>query len=476
MSHGATTLDANVVPMTVGLVVALPQEMNEIQRAFRPEGERTSRLGDKFYHCVHQQHPKIEVWMAQMHDMGLLAAAHSTNQLIRELQPDLLVLCGIAGRLDEDLQLGDVVIPRSVTHYMAKSKVEDTTTNGFTFQFEGDRYQVDAALHAQVLHLVQQMISRNAPELSRQQIGDIFPDLPAGLPAQITVTFDPIVSGDIVCASVHFKRLLRDRAGQRKGAALEMEAAGLAHIAQYNRVPWLVIRGISDGADLDKSRTDANWRKAAAYTSGAILAALLPGLSQVVPRFSDFPTIPQPKEDQSATNPPHPICDTAPSASRERLNWDSSLLPTLQRIIAEGGSGDFVVMTREVPARWNALLVSGDADSVDDTSRLIDQCQQLLSDVDKCLTGLVTLTTTPPVIGVTKGSIVSDDWVLVRGSQILGKRDLMDPNVRMIDVRVTYFQPSGADTPAIMSWFNEVTRSFTWWDAVPDRVKGDTHS
>lgn len=88
----------------------------------------------------------------------------------------------------------------------------------------------------------------------------------------------PIASGNIVAASSAFVEEIRRI--NRKFLAIDMEAAGVASAAtdRIHRVPWLVVRGVSDRADENKITLDESkgvWRRYCVRNAAGLLESLL---------------------------------------------------------------------------------------------------------------------------------------------------------------------------------------------------------
>jgi len=161
----------------------------------------------------------FRVTVAQSTDKGSVCSALVATELIREYDPQFLVLLGIAaGYRDQGLELGNVIVPDSIMGY-EYSKVYDDHGESKSRLFAPDN------LAWQVLSLVK-MSNDSCP------------------------TFKPgrLASGNKVVASKDFRRKLEFETGS-KISALEMESEGVAQAARNFGKPFLVIKGISDYAD-----------------------------------------------------------------------------------------------------------------------------------------------------------------------------------------------------------------------------------
>ena len=191
----------------------------------------------------------------------------------------VLAVAGIAGALEPELRLGDVVIASSVDEYLVAARAtagldrynfevagvswvagRDLVTYAHNFRYLGGGFEAWQRRAAARLPV--------ASELARPE-----PDYLVG----------PIASGDVVGADEAFAQWLRQH--NRFRAALEMEAGGVARaIYRSGQTELLVVRGISDFADKRKQDLDATagpggdrgaWRQYAALNAVDLLAALV---------------------------------------------------------------------------------------------------------------------------------------------------------------------------------------------------------
>lgn len=89
---------------TIGIIAAMPQESDAMLRLI--EQRSRSNLGP--YRCYRFQLLERKCWLLTS-GMGLQRAAQATRALIEAANPRLLVSVGIAGAVNADLEIGDVV-------------------------------------------------------------------------------------------------------------------------------------------------------------------------------------------------------------------------------------------------------------------------------------------------------------------------------------------------------------------------------
>ena len=246
----------------VGIVIPLSEEFRYVLE-FSPQLESIQYEGDYFYRlgCA-----PVSVVCCLAGQMGTLPAMHAATRLLRFAEVKVLVLLGLAGGLDSNVQVGDVVVAEEVNEFQANSKAQ-STGGGYEVHYSGRHWPLEFAIKEVVRHFEhscpqgfskwQEQVTRDFAELSIPKR-----DTVCSLPA--TLHIGPIASGNIVAASSAFVEEVRRI--NRKFLAIDMEAAGVTFTAteRVHRVQWLVVRGVSDRADENKKALDDEkgaWRR-----------------------------------------------------------------------------------------------------------------------------------------------------------------------------------------------------------------------
>lgn len=223
-------------------------------------------------------------------EMGLSSATLAADRLMRNFMVPLLVLIGIAGGIDSDLKLGDVVVASDVDHYLLNAKAVPSEAP-YDFQLSGKVWPI---AHTVLAHTRSFKRRPETAALYDTWRSSCATRKPLSLEADATKPVarntpeyfvGPLASGDIVGAAQSFVTWLRKR--NRKYLGLEMEAGGAA-LAAHNRnepMPLLVVRGVSDFADERKSALDefefaddsekGAWRKYATQNAFELFTSLL---------------------------------------------------------------------------------------------------------------------------------------------------------------------------------------------------------
>ncbi|MGL5309806.1 MAG: 5'-methylthioadenosine/S-adenosylhomocysteine nucleosidase, partial [Plesiomonas shigelloides] len=180
---------------------------------------------------------------------GKVAVALGTTLLIEHFAPDVIINTGSAGGLDSRLNVGDIVVSSEVRYHDA-----DVTAFGYAYgQLPGcpEAFAADPKL----INVAESCIRS------------------AGLNAVQGL----ICSGD---AFVHgADNLARIQQHFPQIAAVEMEAAGVAHVCNQYQLPFVVVRAISDVADKEASMSFEEFLPVAAQQSSVIVAAMLKQLN-----------------------------------------------------------------------------------------------------------------------------------------------------------------------------------------------------
>ncbi|NUN99366.1 MAG: 5'-methylthioadenosine/S-adenosylhomocysteine nucleosidase [Saprospiraceae bacterium] len=181
------------------------------------------------------KHGKVEVFTQQT-GSGNSTIALATEKAIRNIQPMVIILAGIAGGV-KDVAIGDVVVGTKFYGYESGKETE----TGFVVRPEAGSYSKD-------LLAIAQSVAGNDRWKNR---------VPAGAAAAAKVIFGPIASGDKVVAANDgtIARLLKQSFNDT--TALEMESNGFGQAMQYHPgIRFINIRGVSDLLG-GKSKSDA---------------------------------------------------------------------------------------------------------------------------------------------------------------------------------------------------------------------------
>ncbi len=183
---------------TIGLIAAMSQESNAFLRYIK--GWTRTALGA--FECKSFEIQELHCMLVTS-GMGVRRASEATREIIKVGAPRLIISFGIAGAVEAELEIGDVVVP----------EVYCKLVNGVTGPLmplepwnEAAREAATRTLAGRGAHL----FAGTAVTTGGSQVGD-------------------------------------GQFGEMKHPILEMETAGIAQVAAESGIPLLSIRAISDG-------------------------------------------------------------------------------------------------------------------------------------------------------------------------------------------------------------------------------------
>jgi adenosylhomocysteine nucleosidase len=202
--------------MNVGIIGAMNEEIEQM----KAEMEITSTIKQAtvtFYEgMLHGQ--KIVLCKS---GVGKVNAALTTQILIDRFQVTHLVFTGVAGALEEGLDVGDLVISTTAMHHDI-----DASPLGFERgqipMYEGSSdFKANEFLIRLAENAAKSVLNRNLVK-------------------------GRILSGDQFVASYETVKFLRK---QFNGVCVEMEGAAVAQVATMNNIPFVIVRSMSDKAN-----------------------------------------------------------------------------------------------------------------------------------------------------------------------------------------------------------------------------------
>lgn len=217
--------------------------------------------------------------------MGAESARDSAELAIKEFDPDLVVVIGIAGGISSDLSVGDVCVSNTIYDVLHNNKVTEGGDGKSDLSFSPRMHGVNVSLVASFTFLQSHPLLTSKYDDWRLE-ADIC-DENANDPPKLTIA--PIVCG-AVSASADYNKKLKNI--DRKTGAIETESGGIFQALSKKNIPAVAIRGISDLADLGKASLEKK-TNGAARTSAMRNACLLlktqlqnSGFLDVARRFS----------------------------------------------------------------------------------------------------------------------------------------------------------------------------------------------
>lgn len=200
----------------LGIIGAMDEEVAKIKEQMENVQVET-KASMSFYQGTVSGHPVVVVRSG----IGKVNAAMCTQILADQYQVDAIINTGIAGSLNADIDIGDIVLSTdALEHDM------DAVSFGYPVgqipRMDTLSFAADEKLRA----AAKKVCERVNPE--------------------VKVFEGRVVSGDQFISDKEKKNWLVENFA---GYCTEMEGAAIAHAAYLNQIPFLIIRAISDKAD-----------------------------------------------------------------------------------------------------------------------------------------------------------------------------------------------------------------------------------
>lgn len=228
--------------MLLGIIGAMNEEVIQLKEAMVLN--ETKELGGyKFYRGTLLGKEIVLVECG----IGKVNAAICSTLLIQEFKVDKVLFTGVAGGLNPDINIGDIVVSTDLIEH-------DFNCTAFGYDYgviprmENSKFKADKEL----IKLAKKVAEKN---FGKERV--------------FTGT---IVSGDEFVASNDKIKWLRDTF---VGECTEMEGASVAHVCYVLNKPFVIIRSISDKANHDANMNFDEFVKLAAQNSKIIIEGIL---------------------------------------------------------------------------------------------------------------------------------------------------------------------------------------------------------
>lgn len=200
----------------IGIIGAMDEEVEELKHIM--DGDEIITKAGLDFHIGSIDNKKIIVVRS---GIGKVNAAVCTQILIDSFGVQCVINIGVAGAVSHELDLGDIVISTDAVYHDF-----DVTSFGYDKgiipRMEESYFKAD----------------ENLVRLAKKA-GD-------NLNVDNNIFVERIVSGDQFVADLAVKNQIKD---EFNGFCTEMEGTAIAHVCHLNKVPFVIIRSISDKAD-----------------------------------------------------------------------------------------------------------------------------------------------------------------------------------------------------------------------------------
>ena len=208
----------------IGIICAMQEEINQMLLLMKNVKQIQSFPFNFFVGSIMGKE-----CVAALSNVGKVHAAICCQAMILNYKPKLILNVGVAGAINEELQIGDLVIASGVIQH-------DFDISAFPHRKKGEISGINSVEIKCTPWIMEKLINfRN--------------DFP-----QISFEKGTILTGDQFVNSLEKRLNLKKEFG---GLACEMEAGRIAQTAFLNKVEFGIVRSISDGAN-NKSVNDFN--------------------------------------------------------------------------------------------------------------------------------------------------------------------------------------------------------------------------
>lgn len=248
----------------VGIITILDEEASAVINSLSMK-ECNFKLGERLYYQAQipcENNNNHVVVMTQALAQGAESVAGAYNDMVHKYEPEIIILVGIAGGLNSDVDFGSVVLCKDIISYNLQKDMPDGIQR---------RGRVNTA-PMNIVPLFQRLLRK----IEREPLSAYF-----GSPNEkIQVVIGDIASGDAVIANELSDIRTWIKTYNDKIVACEMEAYGVSsafyegQLTPNRTATYCVIRGISDMADSDKNKNPA-FRKAAAFNAAIVMKEII---------------------------------------------------------------------------------------------------------------------------------------------------------------------------------------------------------
>lgn len=215
----------------IGIISAMHDELAALLAIL--EGTQTKTLGERTYYQGKIKQQEVVIVFS---NWGKVAAAITTTQLISTYQPREIIFTGVAGAIDSNLNVGDVVFATQlVQHDMDASPLFPK----FEIPLIGKSY-FETSENNFLYQCTQVFKDRYFDYISKEEAQDFSIENP-------TLVKGLIASGDQFISDDETFNNLKTNLPQLQ--CVEMEGAAVAQVCEAYRIPFNIIRIISDKAD-----------------------------------------------------------------------------------------------------------------------------------------------------------------------------------------------------------------------------------
>jgi adenosylhomocysteine nucleosidase len=245
-------------PAGIGVVAIKAAEARAVIDTFGLARRRDDATGQDLYLGeVDSADGRVPLVAARTLEQGQRSIMPTLENLRRTSNPAVYIVVGVGGAIYRKLGIGDVVVADRVVYYDLRREAPDGVHH------RGEQRHAPAA----ITYAVNSFFDDHGELPYLRSAGGRFRVLPG-----------PIGSGDAVITDAHNRIRTFLRTFNEKVLAVDTESGGLSQFCHDGPSPqpgWLVVRGISDHADHEKTEEH---QSLAAHNAAITLRHLIPYL------------------------------------------------------------------------------------------------------------------------------------------------------------------------------------------------------
>lgn len=223
----------------IGIIVAMKEELEEILKIMNNINKKEIYNIQYFEGSINT----TDIIIVES-GVGKVNAARITQILIDKLEVKEIINVGSAGALNEELNIGDIVIADKLVQH--DFDITAFNHNKGYITGVGDYIQTDKSLIEKFINLASKIENKT-----------------------YEIRVGTIASGDIFCTDTKMKDKIQEKFD---ADCVEMEGAAIAQVCYLDKVPFIVIRSISDTPNGNNAIVFDEFVKLAAKRCSEILA------------------------------------------------------------------------------------------------------------------------------------------------------------------------------------------------------------
>jgi len=228
--------------MKIGIIGAMDEEVSILKERMR-EKKVSNIASMEFCEGIFEEKPVVVVRSG----IGKVNAAICTQILIDRYQVDAVINTGVAGSLRNEIEIADIVLSADALQH-------DVDATGFGYDL-GVIPRMEQSIFPGDMDLIEK-----AKKICKEKL------------PSVGVHVGRIVSGDQFISDSSKKEWLVENFN---GYCTEMEGAAIAQAAYLNKIPFLIIRAISDKADQSAEMDYSEFENLAIERSVILLTGLI---------------------------------------------------------------------------------------------------------------------------------------------------------------------------------------------------------